>query len=63
MGHKIGYAFLLKWLQSLWKIQSELGLVDLGNDFFLAKFYNEVNIDFALFGSPWMIADHYLMVR
>ena len=63
MGHKIEYTFLLKWLQSLWKIRGELGLVNLVNDFFLAKLCNQVDIKFALFGSPWMILDHYHIVR
>jgi len=47
----------------LWKIQTDLELVDLGNDFFLAKFTNEVDKEHALYNGHWMIAGHYLIVR
>ena len=49
MGWWVGYAYLLRRLQSLWKIHRNLGLMDLGNDFFLAKFSNSDDRDFALF--------------
>lgn len=49
MGWWVGYAYLLRRLQSLWKIHGNLGLMDLGNDFFLAKFSNSDDRDFALF--------------
>jgi hypothetical protein len=49
----------------LWKIQGGFGLVDLENEFFLAKFsnHNHNDHDFALFERPWMVSDHYLIVR
>jgi hypothetical protein len=63
MGRRVGYMYLIKRLKTLWKIQTDLELVDLGNDFFLAKFANEVDKEYALYNGPWMIADHYLTVR
>jgi len=52
-------------LHMLWKIQGGFGLVDLENEFFLAKFsnHNHNDHDFALFERPWMVSDHYLIVR
>lgn len=62
LGWHVGYAFLIKCLNILWKIQSELTLADLGNDFFLARFLNEDDYDFAFFEGPWMVVDDYLTV-
>ncbi|KAG6764948.1 hypothetical protein POTOM_028962 [Populus tomentosa] len=53
----------MKRLHVLWRIQGGLSLVDLGNEFFLEKFSNAEDRDFALFEGPWMVADHYLTVR
>jgi hypothetical protein len=36
---------------------------NLGNDFFLMKFSNPDDRDFALYGGPWMVADHYVTMR
>lgn len=38
-------------------------LVALGNDFFLAKFTNQVDKKHALYNGHWMIVGHYLIVR
>ena len=58
MGRKIGYTYLSKRLHMLWRIQGDLRLVDSGNGFFLAKFSDQDDHEFALFGGPWIVADH-----
>ncbi|KAG6763281.1 hypothetical protein POTOM_030695 [Populus tomentosa] len=63
IGRRVGYTYLVKRLHVLWRIQGGLSLVDLGNEFFLEKFSNAEDRDFALFEGPWMVADHYLTVR
>jgi hypothetical protein len=55
--------YLMKRLHVLWRIQGDLSLVDLGNEFFLEKFSNAEDRDLALFEGPWMVADHCLTVR
>ncbi|KAF7826344.1 ribonuclease H [Senna tora] len=45
------------------KLLGEVELVDLGNDYYLAKFDTYADQDFALTGGPWIILDHYLIVR
>ncbi|XP_011048782.1 PREDICTED: uncharacterized protein LOC105142718 [Populus euphratica] len=57
MGKRIGYNYLLKRLQTLCRIQGDINLVDLGNDFFLAMFSNSDDRDYALFGGPWILPD------
>jgi len=63
MGRRVGYMYLIKRLKAMWKIQTDLELVDLGNEFFLARFANEADKEHALYNGHWMIADHYLTVR
>jgi hypothetical protein len=63
MGRRVGYMYLIKRLKTLWKIQTNLELVDLGNEFFLARFANEADKEHALYNGPWMIANHYLTVK
>ncbi|KAF7831289.1 ribonuclease H [Senna tora] len=41
----------------------EVELVDLGNNYFLAKFDTFTDREFALTGGPWIILDHYLIIR
>lgn len=38
-------------------------IIDMGNDFFLATFSSMEDRDHALEGGPWLIYDHYLIVR
>ncbi|KAF7842178.1 ribonuclease H [Senna tora] len=63
LGKKIGFQFLLKKVNQIWGRTGEIELVDLGNDYFLAKFDTYSDQDFALTGGPWIILDHYLIVR
>lgn len=63
VGRSIGYPFLLKKIQIVWKIQQKLSLIDLSNDFFIVKFTSEQDYEMALLNSPWMIGKHYLHVQ
>lgn len=38
IGRKIGYQYLLKRIQSLWRVQSSTTLIDLPNNFFVVLF-------------------------
>lgn len=38
-------------------------LVALDNDFFLVKFFSVDDYEYAKLGGPWMVMDHYLMVK
>ena len=37
-GHTVGYQFLSQWVKELWTPSGKLDLVDLGYDYFLARF-------------------------
>lgn len=59
----MGYHFLLHRLQALWRCQSQFTLIDLTNDFYIAKFSNKLDYEGAMLNVPWVIFDHYLHIR
>ncbi|KAJ8752957.1 hypothetical protein K2173_008692 [Erythroxylum novogranatense] len=58
LGRRIGYQFLVASLKRQWKLQCDVVLVDMGNDFYLAKFHSLDDYRLVLEDSPWMVADH-----
>ncbi|KAF7831394.1 uncharacterized protein G2W53_013727 [Senna tora] len=63
LGKTIGFKFLLRKVNQLWGRTGEIELVDLGNEYFLAKFDTYSDREFALTGGPWIVLDHCLIVR
>lgn len=63
LGRKIGFRALENRLNQLWVSNGDISIIDLGNDFFLVTFTSEKDRDFALGQGPWLIYDHYLIVR
>lgn len=55
-GRKIGYQFLLRRLQALWKRQHEFALIDLCNDFFIARFSHKQDYEVASLNVQIMIS-------
>ncbi|XP_016186131.1 uncharacterized protein LOC107627827 [Arachis ipaensis] len=47
----------------MWGKQGSIEVIDIGNDFFIVKFFSQEDLDFALTGGPWKIFDHYLAIR
>ncbi|QHO28219.1 Endonuclease/exonuclease/phosphatase [Arachis hypogaea] len=62
MRREIGYE-VMKRIENLWGRLVELDVIDLGNEFYLVKFYSQEDLDFALLEGPWKIYDRYLVVR
>ncbi|XP_031120941.1 uncharacterized protein LOC116024180 [Ipomoea triloba] len=58
MGRKVGYAYLLRRLNSLWRPKGRMELIALDNDYFLVKFGIRDDLE-----GSWMILDHYLIVK
>ncbi|KAK4260659.1 hypothetical protein QN277_003745 [Acacia crassicarpa] len=63
LGRNIVYKSLLAILQSLWAKRGVISLINVGNGFFVVKLTNKEDYMNALTGGPWMLFDHYLMVR
>lgn len=63
MGRIIGFTYLLNRLKNLWKPKAGMSMIALENDYFLVKFTSMLDYHHAMFGGPWLIMDHYLIVK
>ncbi|XP_016579118.2 uncharacterized protein LOC107876779 [Capsicum annuum] len=60
---RLAHNYLKTKLTDLWKPSEPLTLVDLGNDYYIAKFTNPDNMQKALHGGPWFVTGDFLSVR
>ncbi|XVF82625.1 hypothetical protein PTKIN_Ptkin16aG0064200 [Pterospermum kingtungense] len=63
IGHIVGYGFLVWRLKALWQPNADIDVIDVGFDVYVVHFVFKEDYDKALFNGPWVIADHYLVVR
>lgn len=59
----IGLKALESRLKQMWAKKREITVIDLVNDFYVIKFNSSYDYEHAIENGPWMIYDHYLMVR
>lgn len=62
-GKRMSRKFLEVRLLKLWKPLGDLEVIDLENDYFLVWLSNRDDIRKVIFGGPWMVLDHYLVVQ
>lgn len=62
MGRKVGYAYLLRCIKTLWHPKGKIELVAIDNDYFLVKFESKEDYEFTKYDGPWMVLDHYLIL-
>lgn len=63
MGRRIGYNYLFRRIKALWKPKGPVDFVALDNDYFIVRFACIDVYDHAKYEGPWMVMDHYLMVK
>lgn len=63
LGRTIGYNYLLRRIQAIWRPKASIELIALDNDYFLVKFQFLGVYNFSKFEGPWIILDHYLVVE
>jgi hypothetical protein len=63
LGRKIGYKALENQLKQMWVRRGVIQIVDLSHDFYLVTFTSSEDQYRAIAERPWMIYDHYLVVR
>lgn len=63
MGESVGYNYLLRRIRMLWRPSEDMELVAMDNDYFLVKFESMQNYSYAKYEGPWMILEHYLIVK
>ena len=62
-GWSVGFNYLHDRLLSLWKPAGRLDCVDLGNGFFLTRFYLREDFETVLKRGLWFINEHFLSIR
>ena len=62
LGMSINRNFMNDRVRRMWKTQDRVEVIDLGNDVFLFRFNNREDLERALYGGPWFIMNHYLML-
>ncbi|XP_028067156.1 uncharacterized protein LOC114269963 [Camellia sinensis] len=63
LGKSIGYRMLSTKVKHLWALQDDFNAIDLGSNYFLFKFSSQEDCTHVYSGGPWVILDHYLIVR
>lgn len=63
LENKVGYRLLYGRLPKIWNLSGSFELIDLQNDFFLVKFYEQVDYERVMYEGLWMILGHYLTVQ
>lgn len=62
-GRTVNYNYLLRRLRSLWHPKASMELIAIENDHYLAKFASVDDYKFAKFEGPWMVLEHYLIIK
>lgn len=63
LGRRVGYTYLVKRLHTIWHPKAKMELVALDEDYFLVKFNSVIDFEYAKYGGPWMVLDHYVIVQ
>lgn len=63
MGASHAYGYLMNCLTQKWEPKGQWQLVDLNNNFYIAKFGCKEDRDYVLTEVPWMIGGQYLVVQ
>lgn len=63
LDKSIGYNTMKDMLTRLWKLTAGFDIMDIGHDFYMVKFEIEADRLKVIYGGPWMIFDHYLVVQ
>lgn len=62
-GRKLTHVYLKNKLTDLWKVQENLDLIDLGNDYFIAKFSRPESTNKVLNEAPRFVTGSFLTIQ
>ncbi|XP_021866733.1 uncharacterized protein [Spinacia oleracea] len=62
LGLSIKSSYMEARVRAMWRIKGTLEIIDVGKGVFYFRFSTEEDYEKALFGGPWFILDHYLML-
>ncbi|RYR64793.1 hypothetical protein Ahy_A03g010840 [Arachis hypogaea] len=52
-----------RWVSKRWAKKDVVRVMNLEENFFFVRFFNQEDYSQALFEGPWMIADHYFLIQ
>ncbi|RYR25947.1 hypothetical protein Ahy_B02g060002 [Arachis hypogaea] len=63
LGKNLNLQAMEMWVSKRWAKKDVVRVMNLEENFFLIRFFNQEDYSHALFKRPWMIADHYLLIQ
>lgn len=63
LGRNLGYRAISERLKRIWSSTMGFSIIDLANDYYLVRFSNETDVEYALTEGPWTVMGHYLSVQ
>lgn len=63
LGKVMGYKFLYDKIQKLWNPKGAMEMIDIPNNFYVVRFSDDKDLNYALEEGPWMVAGHYLICQ
>ncbi|XP_019176912.1 PREDICTED: uncharacterized protein LOC109172219 [Ipomoea nil] len=63
LGRKVGYTYLTRRLNAIWKPKSRMEVVALDDIYHVVRFWSADDYEFAKYGGPWSVMEHYLIVQ
>lgn len=62
LGKSVSLRVLEQRTRDLWQLEWGCQMIDMENDYFLARFYKREDYFYVLEGGPWIVMGHYLTV-
>jgi len=59
----IGFLQLKRQLKIKWALKGDFSLIDIGHDYYVARFSNLEDYEHVMVNGSWMIGDNYLVIR
>ncbi|CAN1131806.1 hypothetical protein LINPERHAP2_LOCUS6604 [Linum perenne] len=63
LGKVFPYTFMSRKIPQLWGKKGVVRISDVGWGFFVVKFDSVEDYERAMFGGPWMVGDHYVVIQ
>ncbi|CAN1159316.1 hypothetical protein LINPERHAP2_LOCUS22628 [Linum perenne] len=63
LGKKFSFAFMSRKIPQIWAKKGEVNVSDVGWGFFVVKFQSTEDYERAMFGGPWMVVDHCVVIQ
>ncbi|CAN1298653.1 hypothetical protein LINPERPRIM_LOCUS23906, partial [Linum perenne] len=63
LGKSFSFPFMSRKIPHLWARKGRVQVSDVGWGYYVVKFENVIDYERAMFGGPWMVGDHYVVIQ